>query len=186
MSTLKVAAINNPSAPSGGLAISTAGNVTGAGLDLIVSQSFTAASSVSLNNCFSSTYDNYQVVYSLSHSVSAFLQARVRASGADDTGSNYYEQYLDGTNATASAARSTAASAFQFGSSGTNRSFGQFTLIGPSLAVNTGLLGTHYMRAASLTVWGKEHMVASAYDGLTLYPNTGTITGLIRVYGYRN
>jgi hypothetical protein len=50
MSELRVASINNPSAGSGGLAISAAGNVTGAGLDLIVTQSFSAVSSVSLDN----------------------------------------------------------------------------------------------------------------------------------------
>ena len=84
MSELRVASINNPSAGSGGLAISAAGNVTGAGLDLIVTQSFSAVSSVSLDNCFSGDYDNYRVlVHVKSAAASGFIMMRLRSSGTD-------------------------------------------------------------------------------------------------------
>jgi hypothetical protein len=33
---------------------------------------------------------------------------------------------------------------------------------------------------------GGYHTVVSAFDGFTIYPTSGNVTGTVRVYGYRN
>jgi hypothetical protein len=38
----------------------------------------------------------------------------------------------------------------------------------------------------TLAVQSAAHDVATAYDGFTIFPSSGTIAGTIRVYGYKN
>ncbi len=59
-------------------------------LTLITTQSFSAASAVNVNNCFSATYDNYKVHIQFSASSgSTTLQFRFRAGGNNDATAGY-------------------------------------------------------------------------------------------------
>lgn len=189
MSTLKVAAINHPSASSGGLAISSSGNVTGAGLDLITTQSFTAVSSVSVNNCFSATYDNYLIDFQLTSATSATaLDARVRASGTDAT-SNYVRQYFYTTGATMAQNTDTAQTVSGASSTYANAVHVRMIAWNPQASLPTILrTSAHYRTGATTTVLYETtllHTTASAYDGFTVFPDSGTITGSLSVFGYR-
>ena len=42
------------------------------------------------------------------------------------------------------------------------------------------------IRSDEMTTEQGSHSLATAYDGMTIYPPSGTITGSVRVYGYRN
>lgn len=185
MSTLKVAAINNPSASSGGLAISASGLVTGAGLDLIVTQSFSAASSVSLNNCFSADYDNYAVLLTLTGSTSAATTLRMRASGTD-AATNYNWQVLNVNGTSVGAAAVASQTSYAIADTGTGKTTADVLIFDPFAAAATNLhlranartLNTLYMNIG-------QHTTATSYDGLSVIASSGTITGSVSVYGYR-
>ena len=196
MSTLRVAAINNPSASSGGLAISSAGNVTGAGLDLITTQSFSAVSSVSINNCFSATYDNYRVLVSegaADSTTTRNLNLRLRVGGVDNSGTSEYNwnilfQYnastVGGTGGNSNVLPVTAFS-------GIDKNMAVvLDIFSPARAWRTLLSGSAWRYQNDVSAWvhstvGGSHTVATAYDGFTLYPASGTFSGVVSVYGYR-
>lgn len=198
MSTLKVAAINNPSASSGGLAISAGGNVSGAGMDLIVKQDFSAVSSVSVNNCFSSSYENYRIVASITTTSANVWQAiRWRASGVDSAGANYNFQQNQMFATTFQGARFAGNTAgritFSDGAVGAGGpgAFAVLDVFQPQLAQPTFYSCLAVYRAAGATaiesVFITQHHAQSvAYDGFTLLPESGNMTGTVRVYGYRN
>lgn len=163
-------------ANSGGSASASGGAVT-----------FTTVNSVSLNGVFSSTYQNYEIVLPFeSSSTGADMTLRLRASGSDATGTNYYIQqlYVLGANAPSGATGNNAQ--YVFAGSGTTKYAGRITLYRPNEAANTFANSFFWNQATALMFRGMEHQVASAYDGFTIYPSTGTITGTVRVYGYKN
>jgi hypothetical protein len=155
--------------------------------------SFSAATSVSLNDVFNSTYTNYKLVLNIntpSNDTQTLL--RLRVSNTDATGSDYTtagDQITDG---------------------GARAPFGGAASFWYLLDMDAGNAGTFYNTAidiynpfatqrttASATVanvssagtfkggyTGWLHNVATSYTGFTLLPGTGTISGQVSVYGY--
>ena len=188
MSTLKVSAINNEAAISGGLAIDANGNVSGAGMDRIVSQTFSAVSSVSVDDCFSSDYDDYMVHILASCTAATDASIRLRASGVDDTAGNYTYQFLSANGGGLAGSRAGGTSAWRVGTVDSVPSNMELSLMRPALALRTRgfiLFGSAY---ATVTIENSvyDHSAAAAFDGFTLYSASGTLTGGIRVYGLRN
>lgn len=137
-----------------------------------------AASSISINNCFTSAYDWYQIRFRLSvASGTPTLGIRLRASGTDNTSSNYYD----------STPTSTATSAIVAGLS-TTEGWGVIDVFDPARAVATVLRSAYSIGVTgpAPSQYAASHNVSSAFDGFTLTPASSTITGTIRVYGYRN
>ena len=185
MSTLKVASINNPSASVGGLAISTGGNVTGAGLDLITSDTFTTVSSASINSCFSSAYLNYKIVLSSIVSAGNYdLKLRLRVSGSDDTGSNYLIQRGVFVGASTTSASATENS-FAWLPVSPNAGFGYIDLNRVNLASTTFMTAFGGNNQVQFNMSG-YHNQSTAYTGFTFFVDSGTLTGTIRVYGYKD
>lgn len=166
---------------SGSGSVATTGKVT-----------FSTASTVSVNGCFTSSYENYIVVISFTHSTSANTSMRLRAAGTDDTSANYDLQALSGSSSTASAAQVLAATSW--GMTGINSTQENHTIEFNSPQVATATLGELKGRAyvnpltSSVGVGYRmlQHRSATAYDGFTLTASAGTITGSIRVYGLNN
>jgi hypothetical protein len=187
VSTLKVAAINNPSALSGGLAISATGLVSGAGLDLITSQSFTAASAVNVNNCFSSAYDNYRIIIThTSSSTATSTGFRMRAAGADNSTANYQWRRTDLAGTVTTAAGTTDTSASNGIAISSTITAVCFEVCQPFLSTVTFGTSLGFRESQTATVGMFLHNVASSFDGFSLNPTTGTLTGTLRVYGYEN
>jgi len=191
MSTLKVAAINNPSASSGGLAISASGLVTGAGLDLIVTQSFSAASSVSLNNCFSADYDNYRMVITMTSGTSGNITARLRASGTDNSASNYYwaQRYTEAASGTTGGNGANASTSWTIAFTG-NSNTGAFLsgdFYSPAIATPTWANHAYAYRqtdVGQVAYFGSlSHSASTAFDGISIFGTS--MTGTVSVYGYR-
>ena len=162
------------------------------GLVHINTTTFSAVSSVNLNNIFSSTYNNY--LYKLNYTCSStgqLLQFRMRASGTDATGSDYSYTRSFSYNSLSFQTNSNADSSFGVSFSaiiGTENSVilsierpfesARTTIIGDAISQDT--LGTlRWIGAAT-------HKLSNSYDGLTFFPAAGTISGTIRVYGYKN
>lgn len=151
--------------------------------------SFNAQTSVSINGCFTSAYDNYIVITALTAaSASTGVYYRNRVAGTDaitNYNINTFEINSAGTGASSNAAAQTLA---QFGRAGISTGSGgttTMTVFGPNLVLPTRMLsqyvdadffgGTKYI----------NHTTAAAYDGFTVLTNGApTISGSIRIYGY--
>jgi len=159
------------------------------GLTLVAFNSFTTESTVVINDCFTSTFDNYY--FSLSGLVcsgSPQVAIRMRVSSTDASGSNYSRAYLVGGGATASSGRdSSQTSSIIFPDASVARSDGFATIYSPNLAEPTALF-SQFNRSGGNSIYmiAAYHNLSTAYDGFSLIPSTGTITGTIRIYGYKN
>jgi hypothetical protein len=164
-----------PSSVAGsGVSVSASGKVT-----------FTAASTININGCFTSSYDNYLIVIRFKATASApNLQCRLRASGTDATATNYTRQYLDALSTSVAGARSTD-SAFTFGFTGTSESGSHIYLYGPALAQPTAARGVNVSSydGASISDNANTHSLSTAYDGCTFLSSTSDFTGALCVYG---
>jgi hypothetical protein len=162
------------------------------GLTLITSESFSAVSSVSVNGCFTSTYDNYQVIVTAvgsSATVVAF-NYRVRASSTDLTANEYI---YAGTNVTNAAGPNrdylAATSSGLFGVIANYQSLASITMAYPQDAKNTVMHSQYSGAGTSSAQYGVfQGLVTNtnAYDGITIYPASGTISGELRIYGLKD
>lgn len=156
------------------------------GLTKISTTSFTSSSAVNLPaSTFTTTYDNYIILVNATFgSASGSLYGRMRASGTDNTDSQYIRQYMRGTST--SVATNTDTGTFFNIADITNsyRNIVKIELNQPASAVvTTGhVIGSRsgYVNLTTLT-----HNVTTAFDSMTIYPDTSTITGKISVYGYK-
>ena len=146
---------------------------------------FTTVNSVSLNGCFTGDYDNYRFVANMTASGNVDVYCRMRAGGTDNSASaSYVNQYLFAGSTSVSANTFTNTFwelFFALASTRRNAIIGDF--FSPAQAVETAYLLTD--RYSQLLITGGQHTVTSAFDGFTLYPATGTISGTISVYGYK-
>jgi hypothetical protein len=167
-------------------------SVGSSALTFIASASPSAASSQSFNNCFSSTYQNYLIVINMLNSVGEDpLLFRMRASGTDASGSNYdyiqefvysSSQLISATNNSTSARLAIVAGTVQSNLIvNINRPFDAAPTVvrGETAWYN----GDDSMRKIGVAA---VHNVSTSYDGITIFPTGGTMTGTIRIYGYSN
>ena len=171
----------NPVAPtsianSGGSA-STTGNTT----------TFTGVSSISLNGCFTSTYDNYLIMFNSTSSAAGVLTARLRVGGTDASADDYNQQRTNSAATSVSGARATGQTSWLGSNFSTGLGVMTMNLFRPALAATTLILASS-SRETNTNIdtdnWGLGHNLATAYDGVSFIMATGTITGTITVYGY--
>jgi hypothetical protein len=159
-----------------------------AGLTLVNTTTFTASSTVSINNCFNSTYDNYKIILSItsaSGSVDMFI--RMRASGTDNTSSQY--GYYNSNYPMGFAPSNSSASSASFMYTGTTDTTGlssSIELYSPFIASKTMTTISAVNPAGVGYLLYNRMTVTNSYDGITFYPSSGNITGNIRIYGYKN
>ena len=152
------------------------------GLVHINTTAFTTQSAVNINDCFSSTYDNYKIIINAVNSTSSFLNARLRVAGADNTTANYRFQVLTAANTVISGAASTGQTAWGYGGSA-GEVAADWTLLNPFATKVTKIIvnhidGTSITRTALLAF-----DLTTSFTGFTIYPNTGTFTGSVSIYG---
>lgn len=198
MSTIATTYIKHPSAGSPSLTLASSGAVaingsmTGAGLDHITTQSFSAVSSVSIDNCFTSEYDNYRFSLNFYNETATTtgLYMRFRSNGSDYTGTTYTYLLEYMTNAGGPyRAYSVSVTNIQIGSVGDFRGAGFIEVFGPKITDRTISTGLIYAVGSSTNASMISHSTdyaQNSFDGFTLYPSSGTLTGKISVYGYKN
>ena len=159
-------------------------------LVLISSQTFASSSSIIFNNCFSSSYDNYQIrLENITGTVGANFLMRLRSSGTSSS-TNYVTQKIESTGTSVSANGSLSSTAFVALQTTSNSSNSVVDLFGPFLlrpTTGTGLAGYNQAAASSIYVVINAfgHSISSSYDSLEFVGSSGTISGTIRIYGYR-
>lgn len=163
------------------------------GMVLITSQSFSAASAVNINNCFTSTYENYRVVVKSQGTVAgtAYLHWRARLSGTDNSSANYdYAGTVESIAAGPTKDYSGGATQGVIGNVGNISGMATFDVIAPAITDYTSTLSLMHAHgntpAMYAGIYTTRMTVTTAYDGITLYPASGTFSGTVRVYGYRN
>ncbi len=160
-----------------GVSVSASGKVT-----------FTSAAAVSVNGCFTSSYDNYLVVYrsTLATGSPVVVGLRLRLSGTDASGSNYVRQLISAQSTTVSASREITQSTTIIGSTASGTMAGEHIYFyGPNLAQPTAIRNVNAGNIASASIMdvASTHSLSTAYDGFTLYPLSSSLSGVLTVYG---
>jgi hypothetical protein len=161
-----------------------------AGLTLITAETFSAVSSVSLDGCFTSDYRNYRLLLEADNSTTATTQMRLRASGSDNSASVYDIHGVHNSGASVFGFNSQDASLWTLTvTSSLQTRWFSFDLWRPQLAAAT-LLNVTLGQTSGATGIGATtsgvHTEGNVFDGFSLIASTGTITGIVRVYGYKN
>jgi len=163
-------------------------------LTFITSASPSAVSTISIDNCFTSTYRNYLIVANLEFTASGgyLMEARLRASGSDNTSTNYRWNaiYMGSNAATVNGDNRNSATSFSLAEvRETGETASTTYLYSPQASVETTFTTNAASLGASYAVWysgGGSMTVTTAYDGLTIFVGSGTFTGTIRIYGVSN
>lgn len=168
------------SAASGTASVSATGKVT-----------FSAATTVSVNGCFSSTYDHFLVVVQGVGSGDNMIDVRLRLAGTDNSANSYSWQEMVANNTSVTGAEQNGTTQWRMGilGSGTNMSGGHLYFSNVGVAVASGFY-VYQASGTSGAVYRNKiglHTVSTAYDGFSLLQSGGTnITGMLCVYGISN
>ena len=163
--------------------------VSTTGLVLISTSTFSAVSSVSLDNVFSAAYENYKILVSMTGTTSQQANIRFRVGGVDASGANYNYGRVAVVASAIAGSTSTSQSEGGVGNfANAERSFITMDVFNPFLAVNTQYASSSNQRQQSnfaVYNYSGSHNVDTSYTGFTLSAATGNITGTIKVYGYK-
>jgi len=165
---------------SGSGSVSTSGAAT-----------FSGASSVSLNNVFSSTYDTYKIVVSgiTGSSAPYDLRLRFRDGTGDISSANYQSKQIFGRDSSTTAAEnggnnsSQTSSTLVFGGAVFN---GDINIFRPNLATITSYVFSGDYAVGGYLFGSGTFGLTNQFTGFSLIPSTGNISGTIRVYGMKN
>lgn len=151
---------------------------------------YTSCDTVSVNGCFTSTYDNYIIQVNGVGTGGMRGDIQMRASGTDDTSTNYTVQYYQASNTTINAGREGGTTNRYVGViDQTNANYNSVNIMvfGPNIAQNTVIRGiAGPQNAATPSILERNagvHTVASAYDGFTFLCTFEKGTGKMRIYG---
>jgi len=163
------------------------------GLTLVNTTTFSSVASQSLNNVFTSTYQNYVInIDAIQNTSAANIGLRFRVGGADNTSGSYFYM-ITGLNTAPAADNLNAAlqtsSLFTRGFTGARFS-ANMNFFNPAVATTStfttiGNGASAGGQAASFTGAGLLS-ANTAFDGITFITSANTMTGTIRVYGYNN
>jgi hypothetical protein len=159
------------------------------GLTLINTTTFSAVASTSINDVFSSTYDNYLLLARLTAATIANdLVLRLRVSGSDDTTANYN---ANGQRIATSVVRiaSYAATSYRIGETGSQKVSCETKIFGPNLAALTQFHTTAnngFTNPFECLLNYGSHNVATSFTGFTIFlDGGGNMTGDVSVYGIK-
>jgi hypothetical protein len=165
----------------------------GGGLTYITQATPSAQTSISIDNCFTSTYENYRIVMNLSSiATDGSITLRLRVGGVD-TSTNYVSQRLGATGGTVFASANVAGTDEMLILNGVaaqpRTSAIGFDIFAPQLVTDTTCVVSYGLLdvingSAVLTVWNAQNSDTS-FDGFTVLCGSA-ISGTIRVYGYQN
>ena len=168
-------------------AMNTALGTKKAGMVLLNTTSFSGVSSQSVNDVFSATYQNYKIVLNISASgTSNDLQLRLRVSSTDATTNyNRYAVAINSAGSTVNYGSGTSTGFFYIAQTSNIDTGVEFNLFSPFESVATKFTVTS-SGGTSPVLGGGRHTTASSYTGFTLIPDSSTITGTVRTYGFNN
>ena len=148
----------------------------------------TGVSSVTVSNCFSSTFTSYRLVATgITATDEGSTSLQLTASGTPNT-SGYYGALIFSGAGTLQNATDTNNLAFGFIAANGNVAGVSLDvdIHQPFVANKTWVANGAYMRYNYYGTYNGYNSAATSYDGFKLAPQSGTLTGgTITVYGYR-
>ena len=164
------------------------------GLVYITQATATTVNALSINNCFTSTYQNYRIIINQSAMSGNFAMGiRFRVGGADDTTAN--TQYM-ANSSTAAGGSSVLSGANQdqlvlgFVGSASPNAGSSIDVFSPQEAARTWGTTLRYEYDSANYVSRSGSFVkdeVTSYDGFSLFAGgAATFSGKVYVYGYRN
>lgn len=165
---------------------------TPGGLVLVQAETaFSAVSSVTVDNVFTSTYTSYRVILNYQTSTTNDILYRNRVGGVS-AATNYNDQNIVGINTTITGGRAATATSNDIAAytNGAFWSSGVLDIHGPQLAQATTIVNMNSVSFGGYNLirhytYAHNHSTATAYDGFELFVATGTMTGNYTVFGYR-
>jgi hypothetical protein len=178
-----------------GLWLVTPTSVAGSGVTLSgQTVSFTDATSVSVNGCFTSKYRNYLVLFEGQRGSGSEGQIdfRFRAAGNNTTALSYAFQGVSQTSTSAPIAQSGASVVAGYfsnvGATAVGSAHARMNVFNPERTAYTGftvetgfewISNTFFYRAVS-----GLFRATTSFDGFSLIPATGNLSGTLKIYGY--
>jgi hypothetical protein len=150
--------------------------------------SFTSASAISVVGCFTSTYDSYKIMYFSDISTSGRIRMRLLNNTTPLTTNSYIRSQVstNGSSPTQDSGSDTLWELSGYDSS-TLSMTADLTIVNPFKAQQTLISGIHGNTSPRhLSISQNRQTDSTSFDGFQLISTSGTITGTIRVYGYRN
>jgi hypothetical protein len=161
------------------------------GLVYIASKVFTStASAQQIDNCFTSTYENYFITYAgVGSTASAeFLLCRVVDGTSPISTAIYFNSLAySGTSAMTTTFQGSQTS-WKVGLIGDVVSHLNLTLFNPQAAAKTSGTSSYIVSSNNDFLNGNNGLLinnTTQYEGLSFFPTSGTWSGTITVYGYR-
>ena len=152
----------------------------------LASNTFSGASSVTVNDVFSATYNYYKLILTATASTGGVTNLRWRVSGTDATGTDYRFQRLYGQSTTVGTYNSATQNKVAIMSTNTNETVAEVLIANPFLATPTRTISSNtYEQEAFVDFWHGRHSLSTSYTGFTILPDSGTITGDYILYGLK-
>jgi hypothetical protein len=152
---------------------------------------FTTASTVEIDNAFSSSYTNYKMFVRYQNTTAADIFLRMRVGGVSASGSNYNAQTVTGSSTSALAYREVSQTSgyVAAASNGAFWSSAEISIFSPYVAEPTVISSINNRSAGAYTapvsnLFVANHTLSTSYDGVQILLSGGTITGTYTVYGY--
>jgi hypothetical protein len=152
---------------------------------------FSGTTSVLLNGCFTSNYDNYKIVISnLTSSAGNLLSYQMSSAGSAVSTSTYSHQrnYTQGTSTGGERTGPTTSSSLSYVGTGA-LNYISFEVMNPFLSTITKTISIGNYSDPTfpyyIDIFNGYHSTAASYDGIRIF-SVSTLTGTIRVYGYNN
>jgi len=160
-----------------------------AGLVHIETQTFSAVSAVNFSNdVFSSTYDNYKILFKGVGSTTVECRFRLRVAGVDNsTANSYVNQRMPISDTATTPTRQISNQGWLGTIASTAPNSWSAELFNPFLAVPTAYISHNmrYISGATIEDYYGSHNQSTSYDSINIIASTGTFTGEMSVYGYR-
>ena len=164
--------------------------ITTTGLVLLNTTTFSSTSSVSIDNIFTSTYDNYKILLVGTASTNGSCFMKFRTSGTDNTTSNYHNQMIVANDTTLGGSRLSPYSYAYLANNfvTTEDTVCDINIYSPKLSRSTTWFNNSFTSAtvnAYLQIQSGRFNGSTSFDGVSLLPSSGTMTGTIKIYGYK-
>ena len=165
-----------------GLKWAAAGSV--GGLVHIKTEIYSAVAAVPIDDVFSSTYKNYMIIINNSPSTTATLSFRLRVSGSDNSNNSYQYNLNNFTNVLTNIQTGTKTN-FPLTAAATVFPDLTLTVYRPFISTFTRFQQIGVTPNTTLTTGGGVFAENTSFTGFSLLTSTGTISGSIEVYGFK-
>jgi hypothetical protein len=159
------------------------------GLVYITQASWATGATVTISNCFTSTYNHYRIIGANVAATSSSTVTIQLTTGGTPAATNYGRQRLYVQTTTVGATGSTGEASSVYGFlAGTSTSHFVTDMFNPNVATSTYFITEEIYRDGNAPYIDKNnglHTTATAYDGFRITSTNNLTSGTWFVYGYR-